>query len=234
MTREIREDVAQSKQDWATQTTVYDGLNAEYGFTIDLCAEYYNTKHPVYVSPAVDLLTLSGRLIGHTGFLNPPYKWIAEMIAFCRQEREHGLRSALLLPASVNSKWFHTHAKYGVVDFFDGRISYDDVTPAHIEIVRLISAFKKKPSAKLAHKMAYVLAELVDLQKSLYTGPAPYYGAFCEALELTRPYNVKLTETRADVRQSGASFDSMVVTFDPRIPLGPHPVRTRNRQGRLV
>jgi site-specific DNA-methyltransferase (adenine-specific) len=234
VTRDIRNTPKASKQDWATPDYLYLALDDEFRFTIDLAAAPYNAKHSVFVSEEHDLFRYgNAALAGHRGFLNPPYARISEFLGFCYAEKAHGLLSVCVLPASVNSSWFHAYAKLGIVDFFKGRVSYEDATPADVEVRRLLPALLDNPS-KYAGKVAPLLAELID-ERGVYVGPEPSYLAFCHAYKAVMSVGANVDKRRADIKSSGASFDSMVVIFDPRLPDGPYPFRSRSgATGRLL
>lgn len=48
--------LASGADDWATPKTLFDVLNTEFGFTIDVCAVEWNAKLPRYWSPKEDAL----------------------------------------------------------------------------------------------------------------------------------------------------------------------------------
>lgn len=56
--------------EWETPQDFYDALNAEFKFTVDLCAEEYNAKHENYFSLS------DNALMQHwygVCWMNPPY-----------------------------------------------------------------------------------------------------------------------------------------------------------------
>lgn len=56
--------------DWETPQNFYDALNAEFGFTCDVCANSQNTKHRNYYTPEEN--GLSQNWVG-VCWMNPPY-----------------------------------------------------------------------------------------------------------------------------------------------------------------
>lgn len=45
--------------DWATPQAFYDALDAEFGFTVDVCASAWNAKHEHFWTVDDDALSLS-------------------------------------------------------------------------------------------------------------------------------------------------------------------------------
>lgn len=51
--------LSSDKMDWATPQALFDKLNAEFHFTVDVCASAWNAKMPRYWSVEQDALSLS-------------------------------------------------------------------------------------------------------------------------------------------------------------------------------
>src|SRR5262245_1988437 len=72
--------------DWATPQDLFDELNTEFNFTLDVCALPDNAKCPTYYTPADDGLTQPW---AGTVWCNPPYgrtigQWIEKAIDAAR------------------------------------------------------------------------------------------------------------------------------------------------------
>jgi phage N-6-adenine-methyltransferase len=69
-----------SKTDeWETPQALFDELNREFGFTLDVCALPENAKCDLFFTPKTDGLSQSWK--GHMCWMNPPYgreigKWV--------------------------------------------------------------------------------------------------------------------------------------------------------------
>ena len=94
------------KHDYGTPRELYDELDAEFHFTIDLAAHEENHKHPRYFSPRDNALAQSWE--GVTGFLNPPFGkgiggWLAKARDAAMYERAIICQ---VLPARVGTRWW--------------------------------------------------------------------------------------------------------------------------------
>lgn len=109
---------------WSTPQYLFDELNQEFGFTVDVCAEEWNHKCPVYFSPDQDGLQ---QLWTGTCWMNPPYgkeisKWVEKAyLAACQ-----GTTVVCLVPARTETAWFQDYCLKGEVRFVRGRIHYTD------------------------------------------------------------------------------------------------------------
>ena len=59
------------KQNWATPIDLFNELNEEFNFDIDVCAEPWNKKLPTFWSEEDNCLLRSWE--GWNCFMNPPY-----------------------------------------------------------------------------------------------------------------------------------------------------------------
>jgi phage N-6-adenine-methyltransferase len=109
--------------EWATPQELFDELAHIFGgFTLDPCATSSNAKCKQFFTLEDDGLSKpwTGKV-----FMNPPYgreigKWV-------RKAWEESLRGALvvcLLPARVDTRWWHDYAKKGHVYFLRGRLKF--------------------------------------------------------------------------------------------------------------
>lgn len=108
--------------EWATPPELFLALDAEFGFTCDLCATADNAKCKEFYSPEQDGLAQEW-----TGvcWCNPPYgreigKWV-------RKAAESRCTVVMLLPARTDTKWFHDYI-YGKAEirFIKGRLKFGD------------------------------------------------------------------------------------------------------------
>ena len=65
--------------DWETPMDLFNSLNDEFGFTLDVCADEHNHKCPRYYDKTMD--GLSKNWYGEICWMNPPYgrsisKWV--------------------------------------------------------------------------------------------------------------------------------------------------------------
>lgn len=113
--------------DWATPQDLFDKLNDEFHFTLDVCAIPENAKCEHYYSPEQD------GLLQHwegTVWCNPPYGrkiglWVKK--AYESVIRDDETTVVMLLPARTDTKWFHEYIlPYGQIRFIRGRIKFGD------------------------------------------------------------------------------------------------------------
>jgi phage N-6-adenine-methyltransferase len=114
-----------TSDEWETPPEVITALSDQYGpFDLDPCARPETAKAPVWYTKADDGLALDW--FG-TVYCNPPYsapkpwcqKATAEIVA------GHAERVVMLLPAAVDTHWFHDHVvPYADVIFIRGRIKF--------------------------------------------------------------------------------------------------------------
>ena len=87
---------------WETPQELFDNLNAEFHFTVDVCATKDNAKCEKFFTPEMDGLKQEW-----TGvcWCNPPYgrgigKWM-------KKAAEAQATVVCLVPARTDTKWFH-------------------------------------------------------------------------------------------------------------------------------
>ena len=110
-----------SKTDmWSTPQDFFDILNAEFGFTCDVCATKENAKCEHYFTQEQDGLKQEW-----TGvcWCNPPYgrligKWV-------QKAAESKCTVVMLLPARTDTRWFHDWIyERAEVRFLRGRFKF--------------------------------------------------------------------------------------------------------------
>ena len=92
--------------EWETPQDFYDALDAEFGFTIDVCANSQNTKHDIYYSTEQESLLQSWSGVC---WMNPPYDtsiglWIKKA---WEASQEGATVVALIQGRSSDTKWWH-------------------------------------------------------------------------------------------------------------------------------
>jgi phage N-6-adenine-methyltransferase len=92
---------------WATPQKVFDKLNQEFRFTVDVCADHENKKVTPYFTRLEGLsATWRGRC-----FLNPPYgREIGEWMRKAQQSALEGAIVVALVPTRTNAPWWHDYA----------------------------------------------------------------------------------------------------------------------------
>jgi site-specific DNA-methyltransferase (adenine-specific) len=109
--------------EWETPQALFEELNRIFGgFTLDPCATSENAKCARYFTREDNGLTQpwSGKV-----FMNPPYgREIGSWVKKARAESQCGVLVVCLLPARVDTRWWHEYAKKGHVYFLRGRLKF--------------------------------------------------------------------------------------------------------------
>lgn len=91
------------KDDWGTPQDLFDELNEEFHFDLDVAASKVNAKCKHYYHQRDNgLISL---WYGNV-WCNPPYSNIPEFVKRCS---EYDGLSVLLLPSRTDTKWFHDY-----------------------------------------------------------------------------------------------------------------------------
>jgi phage N-6-adenine-methyltransferase len=110
---------------WSTPQKLFDELNREFNFTLDVCAVPENTKCPTFYSPAED-----GLLQPWTGvcWMNPPYgREIGKWVQKAYQAAEEGTTVIALLPARTDTAYWHEYVtKAAEIRYLRGRLRFGD------------------------------------------------------------------------------------------------------------
>ena len=112
---------------WETPQEVYDTLNNEFNFTLDVCALSYNAKCKNYFSPDIDGLNQSWKTTGAV-WCNPPYgKTIEKWIEKAYNEAQKGQTIVMLLPVRTDTKYFHSYIyNKAEIRFIKGRLHFNN------------------------------------------------------------------------------------------------------------
>lgn len=112
--------------EWETPQSLFDELNAEFAFSLDVCATPENAKCPAFFTRGQDGLSQPW-----TGvcWMNPPYG--REITAWMRKASESAAAGATvvcLVPARTDTAWWHDYATRGEVRFIRGRLRFSNAT----------------------------------------------------------------------------------------------------------
>lgn len=108
---------------WSTPQDLFDLLNYEFQFDLDVCATHDNAKCDRYFTEEDNGLEQDW---AGTCWMNPPYgneisEWMRK--AF-EQAHTHGIRVVCLVPARVDTGWWWDYARHGEVRFLRGRLKF--------------------------------------------------------------------------------------------------------------
>lgn len=110
--------------EWSTPQSVFDTLNAEFGFTLDPCATEENAKCTRFYTKEQDGLSQDWQ--GERVFCNPPYG--REIGSWVRKCAMGGTKLAvMLIPARTDTIWWHNWIQdKAEVRFIKGRLKFGD------------------------------------------------------------------------------------------------------------
>ena len=136
------------RMDWETPSDLYDALDAEFHFTLDVCARADNTKCAQFFTPEVDGLAQEWRGVC---WMNPPYgREIGKWIAKARESsRKWASTVVCLVPARVDTRWWHEDVmKASEIRLVRGRVVFVGATasapfPVAIVVFRFGEAIPK-------------------------------------------------------------------------------------------
>jgi phage N-6-adenine-methyltransferase len=100
-----------SESVWSTPQKLFDKLDAEFGFTLDVCATRDNHKCPAYFSP--DKNGLNQPWHSATCWMNPPYGY--GISAWMKKAWDSSLLGATvvaLIPNRSNAPWWHDYVMH--------------------------------------------------------------------------------------------------------------------------
>lgn len=108
---------------WATPQSFFDKLNAEFGFTLDVCATDENAKCARYFTKETDGLA---QVWEGVVWMNPPYgrgigDWIRKASHSAKIE---GATVVCLIPARTDTAWWHDYCQAAEVRFVRGRLKF--------------------------------------------------------------------------------------------------------------
>ena len=114
---------ASRNQEYATPWNLFNKLNDEFNFTLDVCADEQNRKVSNFFSEEDD--ALSQDWVG-VCWMNPPYKNVKKWIIKAYEESiKHNSIVVCLVPARTNTKWWHDYCMKGEIRFIKGRPKFE-------------------------------------------------------------------------------------------------------------
>lgn len=108
---------------WETPQDLFDKLNAEFHFDLDVCALPENAKCEKYYTPEDDGLSQPWNGVC---WCNPPYgRTIGKWIQKAYETFAVGGTVVMLLPARTDTKWFHEYIyNKAEIRFVKGRLKF--------------------------------------------------------------------------------------------------------------
>ena len=106
--------------DWSTPQDLFDELNKEFRFNLDVCASDWNAKCKSYITKEIDGL---GEDWGRNAcWMNPPYgKVLNEWMKKAYESAKNGATVVCLVPSATDTAWWHDYAMKGEIRYLRGR-----------------------------------------------------------------------------------------------------------------
>jgi phage N-6-adenine-methyltransferase len=111
------------KDEWETPDDLFEELDAEFHFTIDICASTENAKCRRFYSIEDDALSKHWRGVC---WMNPPYSGIDVWMEKAYAEARRGATVVCLVPSRTDVGWFWDFARHGEIRLLRGRLSFVD------------------------------------------------------------------------------------------------------------
>lgn len=126
-----------SSSEWSTPAAIFEALNAEFDFNLDVAADPSNAKCSRYFTESEN--GLSRDWSGQRVWCNPPYgrgqiqKWAKKSLESSRA----AATVVMLLPSDTGTRWFHDYCLQGEIRFLKGRLRFGGTrgTPTFASIV---------------------------------------------------------------------------------------------------
>lgn len=131
--------------EWETPQWLFDILNKEFHFDLDVCASVKNHKCEQYFIKEVNGLIQSWHGMC---WMNPPYgREIKEWMEKAREESQIGNTIVCLVPARPDTEWWWDNCIQGEIRFIKGRLRFqesDMAAPFPSAVVILGPEYKPK------------------------------------------------------------------------------------------
>ena len=128
-----------------TPQWLFDLLNEEFHFTLDVCASSQNSKCETFFTKEDDGLSKNWKGIC---WMNPPYgREIAQWMQKAKIESENGTTVVCLVPARPDTEWWWENCIQGEIRFIRGRLKWpgsDKAVPFPSAVVILGKEIKSK------------------------------------------------------------------------------------------
>ena len=109
--------------EWETPQSLFDALNREFNFVLDVCASPKNRK--------CETAYFDSSLLREWGpgpaWMNPPYgRTIGSWIEKAHEESVKGVTVVCLIPARTDTAWWHDYVMLHEIRYIRGRLYFTD------------------------------------------------------------------------------------------------------------
>ena len=118
------------KDDWETPQDLFDLLNSEFHFTLDVCATDSSAKCDRYFTPKESALKLDWNYRNDNCWMNPPYgRQIGHWLAKAHATAHEGGLVVCLIPARTDTIWWWDYCTLAdEIRFLKGRLKFSGTT----------------------------------------------------------------------------------------------------------
>jgi len=112
-----------SKTDeWETPQDLFNELDQEFEFNLDVCATKDNRKCKNFYAKEIDGLKQNWHGVC---WMNPPYgREIGKWVKKAYEESLKGSTVVCLLPSRTDTRWWHDYCMKGEIRFIKGRLKF--------------------------------------------------------------------------------------------------------------
>ncbi len=110
---------------WQTPKRLFDALNSEFDFRMDVCADHDNALCGNYFTKEDSALEQCWHSVG-AAFVNPPYSMTNQFVVeAASQAKQFNITIVMLVNANTDTKWFADAAKTAnEIRLITGRIGF--------------------------------------------------------------------------------------------------------------
>ena len=119
------------KNSWGTDPDIFNAMDREFNFVLDAAADNKNHKCDIYMTKENDSLTIPWAWYlqdykSRNVWINPPYgrNMIKKFMAKCIEEKELGITSVMLVPATLDAQWLPIKDISEIRIITGGRLSF--------------------------------------------------------------------------------------------------------------
>ena len=138
-----RSDIAE----WQTPQWLFDILNKEFHFTLDVCASKFNHKCPKYFTKEQNSLKQKWQ---GSCWMNPPYgREIKEWMGKAYSESRNETTVVCLVPARPDTEWWWDNVINGEMRFIKGRLKWQENSNTAAPFPSAVIIFGSKIKSKV-------------------------------------------------------------------------------------
>ena len=119
---EKREQFLAKSIEYETPDEIFEPLNKEFGFTLDVCATAENAKCKKYFTKDDDALSKKWEGVC---WMNPPFgRVMQKFVKKAYEESRNGATVVMLIPVRSNTNWWHKYVMQGEIRFIRGEVKF--------------------------------------------------------------------------------------------------------------